>query len=205
MWKNLCVSILAGVSVWWITVHGLEPWLASLTPARIVSGLATPTAQVSAAGAVPSTPIAATAPAPPTAAPAPSAAIPLPPTTPPKPAPPTATPLPPTAPPRPVAPPATEVPMPIAAPLACNQERSLHSAPSSNATTIVFRNRRSDRLTIYWLDTTGQRQHYDYVPGGGSTGISTYVGHIWLVADINDRCQAIFAANAIPSNAAEIR
>jgi dipeptidyl aminopeptidase/acylaminoacyl peptidase len=47
-------------------------------------------------------------------------------------------------------------------------------------------NRQSTAVRVYWLPTEGERKSYGEIASGGSTTLSTFAGHVWLVATPED-------------------
>lgn len=71
------------------------------------------------------------------------------------------------------------------------------------ATTVNFVNRRSDTISIDWLDFDGKRKHMSDVRPG-LTGIqSTYSGHVWVISDGDKTLGAVVATDS--TGRAEIR
>ena len=77
---------------------------------------------------------------------------------------------------------------------ACLSEPEFASRPSKEPTGMVFANRSSSTVRIYWLDFQGNRRLYRNLSPGDKTSQSTFIGHNWLIADLHDRCIGIFKA-----------
>lgn len=70
------------------------------------------------------------------------------------------------------------------------------SRDSQEETFIVFRNRTDRPVRLYWVDTARRRQHYADLRPGQEHRQHTFVGHVWLAADPNDRPLAVFTAQS---------
>lgn len=57
------------------------------------------------------------------------------------------------------------------------------SPPTSQATTIVFVNRRATDVAVDWIDFQGGRRRYFVLRAGASQHQATYVGHAWAISD----------------------
>jgi dipeptidyl-peptidase 4 len=68
-------------------------------------------------------------------------------------------------------------------------------------TSILFINQKSIPIRIYWLDESGDRQHYKTLAPGGEHAQHTYGGHIWLVTDSGGRALAAYEASNTESRA----
>jgi dipeptidyl aminopeptidase/acylaminoacyl peptidase len=68
------------------------------------------------------------------------------------------------------------------------------SRNSQEETFITFRNRTEKPIRIYWVDTARRRQRYAELQPGQEHRQHTFVGHVWLAADPNDRPLAVFTA-----------
>ncbi|HOK65987.1 MAG TPA: prolyl oligopeptidase family serine peptidase, partial [Anaerohalosphaeraceae bacterium] len=51
-------------------------------------------------------------------------------------------------------------------------------------------------VRLYWVDTARRRQHYADLAPGQEHRQHTYVGHVWLAVDPNDRPLAVFIAQS---------
>jgi hypothetical protein len=61
---------------------------------------------------------------------------------------------------------------------------------------ILFENRLSEPVQLWWVDTVGRRKLYHQLPARGSTTQSTWVGHSWLVTDLQQRPLRAFSVTA---------
>lgn len=71
-------------------------------------------------------------------------------------------------------------------------EGQIRSQDDQPATEVVFVNRTSDPVALFWLDFDGQRKSYGVVPAGGATSQSTYATHAWLLENQDHRCLGIY-------------
>jgi hypothetical protein len=77
---------------------------------------------------------------------------------------------------------------------ACMREPEFASRPSKEPTGMVFANRSNSTVRIYWLDFQGNRRLYRSLPPRDKTSQNTFIGHNWLVANLQDACIGIFKA-----------
>lgn len=79
-----------------------------------------------------------------------------------------------------------------------SSERPLRLRPSRRTgerTEITFLNRLTEgEIELFWLDSSGERRSYGKVANGGERVLSTYAGHVWLVADAEGRPLGVFEA-----------
>jgi hypothetical protein len=57
---------------------------------------------------------------------------------------------------------------------------------------IVFVNKSKDMRRIYWLDFKGERQRYMELKPGETGNQQTYLGHAWLVTDVQDNALGVY-------------
>ena len=81
----------------------------------------------------------------------------------------------------------------VAAPLA-NLRRPHSSVGGGGETTLAVVNHTDGPITLYWIDTDGDRHKYDDVPAGGRTEEHTYVRHMWLVANARGETLGVYEA-----------
>lgn len=74
----------------------------------------------------------------------------------------------------------------------CEAERGARSVSGTRETKVVFDNRSSDRVRVYWLDYNGRRAFYSEVQPGGSYVQDTYMTHPWVVTDTREACIMMF-------------
>ena len=71
--------------------------------------------------------------------------------------------------------------------------RTPHSSSSGGAATkVTFVNKLKTDADLFWIDTDGKRVPHGSVPAGGRAELSTYVGHVWLVASRAGEVLAVF-------------
>lgn len=63
-------------------------------------------------------------------------------------------------------------------------------------TQIVFTNRTNAPVELFWVNQQNQRKSYGKVEPGTSRDMSTYAGHVWLVADAKGEPLAVIEAKA---------
>jgi dipeptidyl aminopeptidase/acylaminoacyl peptidase len=71
--------------------------------------------------------------------------------------------------------------------------------PSRNGgadTQITFANHTDGAVEIFWIDTEGNRTHYDTLNPGGEWEQQTYAGHVWLVTDRTGKSLGVYEAAA---------
>ncbi|MBW3623475.1 MAG: prolyl oligopeptidase family serine peptidase [Armatimonadetes bacterium] len=74
--------------------------------------------------------------------------------------------------------------------------------PSRNGggeTYLTFSNRTGEEVTLFWMDTEGQRRSYGTLSAGQTKRQHTFTGHVWLIADRGGRPLAAFAAADFPA------
>ena len=74
----------------------------------------------------------------------------------------------------------------------CRLERTLRSTEGARRTAIVFRNNTCVKISIYWLDYSGNRKLYQQLLAGKSYTQRTFATHPWVVAGPDDACVGIF-------------
>jgi hypothetical protein len=75
----------------------------------------------------------------------------------------------------------------------CSNEAQLRSPTSSVAASVVFENNSGQPVKIYWITFAGERKLYKEIASGQAYLQSTYVSHIWAIADSAGKCLQIFA------------
>jgi TonB family protein len=76
----------------------------------------------------------------------------------------------------------------------CVDEHSMRSPDGTPATTIDFMNQADTPRKVYWLDAVGARHWYQTLEPQSTVSQTTYVGHTWVVTDMQDVCTAIYVA-----------
>ena len=77
---------------------------------------------------------------------------------------------------------------------ATEPEGQIRSQRSAAATEILFFNQTDRPAKLYWLDFDGRRKSYGAVPAVDVVGQNTYVGHVWLIEDADEKTLGIFIA-----------
>lgn len=76
--------------------------------------------------------------------------------------------------------------------LPCKQEGKLKSK-NGKAIKINFINEINESVRLYWLDFTGKRVQYsNNLPVSVTYQQPSFVGHPWMVTDLNDKCLGIY-------------
>jgi len=78
----------------------------------------------------------------------------------------------------------------------CASESRRRSLESTTSLQLDYRNDRSRRVSLYWLDFQGKRVHYADLEPGEAYRQQTYVTHPWVAVDGDGRCRAIFVPRA---------
>jgi hypothetical protein len=68
-------------------------------------------------------------------------------------------------------------------PIHPDNEPSMRSQHSNIQTSVLFVNRRSRPVHLWWRNFQGQRVSYGVVQPGGTFDITTYVTHAWVITD----------------------
>ncbi len=74
------------------------------------------------------------------------------------------------------------------------KERKLRSLSSDRPTVVVFDNRTSSDLSLFWLDDKGKRKPYGKIPAGDRTSENTFATHLWVLTRPDGAVVAIFVA-----------
>jgi hypothetical protein len=74
----------------------------------------------------------------------------------------------------------------------CATERTLRSVENKQTTTVTFSNQSGSSVRLYWLDYGGQRKLYATLSQGQTRVQSTYMTHPWVIADLTDKCIAVY-------------
>jgi len=73
-------------------------------------------------------------------------------------------------------------------------EGRLRSLSSDHPTKVLFDNRTSKELSLYWLDYEGQRKPYGRVPAGAKHFLSTFATYPWVVVDPDGKVIGVYVA-----------
>src|SRR5438046_2887284 len=65
---------------------------------------------------------------------------------------------------------------------------------TGDATHISVKNKTAGAVTVYWIDTEGERRKYATVAPGESWDSSTYDGHVWVVTDAAEKTLGVYEA-----------
>ncbi len=74
------------------------------------------------------------------------------------------------------------------------EEPQLKARSSTQPTVVVFDNRTSDDLSLFWLDFQGKRKAYGQVRAGDRSSQNTFATHPWLLTRADGKPAAIFVA-----------
>ncbi len=72
------------------------------------------------------------------------------------------------------------------------------SVNGTEATLLTFLNSSKSDLTLWWVDTEGQRRAYDTLSPGATSVHPTYVGHLWLATAKSGKPLAAFVGREMP-------
>ena len=75
---------------------------------------------------------------------------------------------------------------------------NMRSPQSRDATVITFVNKGPESRRIFWIDFTGARKFYKEIGPGQSFRQPTFLGHLWIAAREDDRCQTVVSARPFP-------
>ncbi|MDG2021789.1 MAG: prolyl oligopeptidase family serine peptidase [Phycisphaerales bacterium] len=73
-------------------------------------------------------------------------------------------------------------------------QRVTRSSNGGSAMELVFKNRTSEDLDLFWLDTNGTRRPYGMIPAGAERSQPTYSGHAWIMVNPDGRTVVGFKA-----------
>ena len=68
------------------------------------------------------------------------------------------------------------------------------SLRTGDETSLHFINRTTNDVNLFWMDPSGDRQHYGVIPANGEREQNTYAGHVWLVTTGAGNQVAVFEA-----------
>lgn len=74
------------------------------------------------------------------------------------------------------------------------------SSTTGRATSVLFENRRSDEVELFWISTDGNRVSYGRLKPGETRRQNTYAGHVWIAVRGSDTV-AVFEAAPDPHRA----
>ena len=82
--------------------------------------------------------------------------------------------------------------------LTCNQEKLVRSTKWDTKALVKIVNNSSEILKAYWLNYKGERELYATVRPGKSFSLNTFLTHPWLIANVANRCAAIYLPTTKP-------
>lgn len=85
-----------------------------------------------------------------------------------------------------------------AQPSRCEAEPAARSLHAQHATEVVFKNKGTGAVRIWWLDYKGKRVWYQTLAPGESYTQSTYLTHPWVATDKHERCVGLYYPDAQP-------
>lgn len=68
-------------------------------------------------------------------------------------------------------------------------------------TALIFRNERTATVRLYWVNQSGELQHYGDLTAGKSHRQVTYLGHPWVVTTEDDTGLVCFLPTAAEATA----
>ena len=71
---------------------------------------------------------------------------------------------------------------------------NLRSGDGDTETAFIFVNGTEAEIAYYWVDSEGNEKSYGKVAPDAFVNRQTYVGHIWLIKDVNGNNLAVFRA-----------
>jgi von Hippel-Lindau disease tumor suppressor protein len=81
----------------------------------------------------------------------------------------------------------------------CTDQGALRSPPGATpATELTFVNAGVESRRIFWIDQNGKRKFYKELGPHASYIQPTFVGHPWVIAREDDRCQTVVVARSKP-------
>ena len=79
----------------------------------------------------------------------------------------------------------------------CPQEGHIKSPSSFDSATVTFDNQTTGDYKIYWLDFNGKRKLYTTLKAHTKYDQATWIGHVWVVAALSEKCIKLESANAV--------
>ena len=71
---------------------------------------------------------------------------------------------------------------------------NLKSEDNDRKTAIIFVNGTKSEITYHWVDSEGNEESHGKIAPDSFVNHHTYVGHVWLVKDVNEQNLAVFRA-----------
>ncbi len=75
-----------------------------------------------------------------------------------------------------------------------NSLPTLKSGDDDTETVVLLVNGTETEIASYWIDYEGKEKSYGRIAPGDFVNHQTYVGHVWLIKDVNSRNLAVFRA-----------
>ncbi len=72
------------------------------------------------------------------------------------------------------------------------------SLRTGDETSLTFENQTKGDVSLFWIDSEGQRKPYGVIKAGESREMHTYSGHMWLVQDAAGTLLGVFEATDAP-------
>ncbi len=80
-----------------------------------------------------------------------------------------------------------------------NLGRPYPSRRTGEETSITFINRTSQTVSLFWMDTEGNRRSYGAIEPGQSREQHTFAGHVWVVTSPQGAVVGVFEATEMPA------
>jgi len=74
----------------------------------------------------------------------------------------------------------------------CSDEGIVHSVAGGPGVPFSFTNNSSESLQLIWLTYSGSRLQYDTLRPGDTYNVNTYIGNVWMIADLQSSCLGIY-------------
>ncbi|HOL30645.1 MAG TPA: prolyl oligopeptidase family serine peptidase [Anaerohalosphaeraceae bacterium] len=81
------------------------------------------------------------------------------------------------------------------------EQASAASTRTGSQTYIIFLNQTEGEVSLFWLDSEGQRQPYGTLAAGQQRRQNTYEGHVWLIVGSDGSPIAVYQAQGRPGRA----
>ncbi|MDG1873920.1 MAG: prolyl oligopeptidase family serine peptidase [Mariniblastus sp.] len=69
------------------------------------------------------------------------------------------------------------------------------SNQSTKRASMLFENKSQNRVSVYWIETSGQTRFYFEIDAGAKKEISSFAGHRWLIRGKEERVLGVFEVN----------
>ena len=74
------------------------------------------------------------------------------------------------------------------------EEAELRPSSVVQPTTVLFDNRTSSDVSLFWIDSKGQRKSYGFVRAGQKQVRPTFTTHAWVVVNSDGKVLGIYVA-----------